>query len=144
MKVRELDKEAMFSKDNIARDTKTMRNRIITSIPLLSFAVAKKTTKPWLRFKFVMLMWPKKNKTSRAKEAKVVIVWRWPKKPFIWSLILDDRTLNAINSMNSMKSNFTPKRSGNFGREKESTNSVKNMTKFSFGSTILLKGTWTS
>ena len=46
MKVRKLDKEAMFSKDNIARDTKTMRNRIITSIPLLSFAIAKKTTKP--------------------------------------------------------------------------------------------------
>ena len=62
----------------------------------------------------------------------------------IWSLILDDRTWNAINSMDSMKSSFAPKRSMNFGREKESTNSVKNMTKFLFGSTILLKGTWTS
>ena len=46
MEVRELDKEAMFPKDNIARDTKTMRNRIITSIPLLSFTIAKQTTKP--------------------------------------------------------------------------------------------------
>ena len=62
----------------------------------------------------------------------------------IWSLILDDRTWNAINSMNNMKSNFAPKRSRNFGREKESMNSVKNITKFSFGSTILLRGTWTS
>ena len=65
----------------------------------------------------------------------------------IWSLILNNRTWNAINSMNSMnsmKSSFALKRSRNFGREKESTNSVKNMTKFSFGSTILLKGTWTS
>ena len=43
--MRELDKEAMFLKDNIARDTKTMRDRIITPIPLLSFAIAKKTTK---------------------------------------------------------------------------------------------------
>ena len=42
----------------------------------------------------------------------------------------------SINSMNSMKSSFAPKRSRNFGREKESINSVKNMTKFSFGSTI--------
>ena len=46
MEVRKLNKGAMFPKDNIARDTKTMRNRIITLIPLLIFAIAKKTTKP--------------------------------------------------------------------------------------------------
>ena len=46
MEVRELDKEAMFPKDNIVRDTKMMRDRIITPIPLLSFAIVKKTTKP--------------------------------------------------------------------------------------------------
>ena len=46
MEVRELDKEAMFPKDNIVRDTKMMRDRIITLIHLLSFAIAKKTTKP--------------------------------------------------------------------------------------------------
>ena len=46
MEVRQLDKEAMFPKNNIAEDTKTMRNKIITPIPLLSFAIAKKTTKP--------------------------------------------------------------------------------------------------
>ena len=57
---------------------------------------------------------------------------------------MDDRTRNAINSMSSMKSSFAPKRSRNFGRKKESTNSVKSMMKFSFGSTILLRGTWTS
>ena len=44
--MRELDKEAMFPKDNIAGDTKTMRDRIITLIPLLSFIIAKKITKP--------------------------------------------------------------------------------------------------
>ena len=66
------------------------------------------------------------------------------KKALIWSLILDDGTRNVVYSMNNMKSSFAPKRSRNFGREKEITNNVKNMTKFSFGSTILLKGTWTS
>ena len=40
------DKGAMFPKYNIAEDTKTMRDRIITPIPLLSFTIAKKTTKP--------------------------------------------------------------------------------------------------
>ena len=45
MEVRKLDKEAMFPKDNIAGDTKTTRDMIITPIPLLSFAIAKKTTK---------------------------------------------------------------------------------------------------
>ena len=54
---------------------------------------------------------------------------------------LDNRTWNVIDSMNSMKSNFAPKKSRNFGREKENTNNVKNMTKFSFDFTILLKGT---
>ena len=44
--MRELDKEAMFPKDNIAGNIKTMRDKIITPIPLLSFAIAKKTTKP--------------------------------------------------------------------------------------------------
>ena len=46
MEVRELDKGAMFPKNNIAGDTKTMRDRITTLIPLLSFAIAKKTKKP--------------------------------------------------------------------------------------------------
>ena len=142
--MRKFDKGAMFPKDNIARDTKMMRDRIITSIPLLSFAIAKKTTKLGPSLKFVMLMWLKKNETSRTKGAKVAIIWRCPKKALIWSLIVDNRTWNAINSMNNMKSNFAPKRSRNFGREKESMNSVKNITKFSFSSTILLRGTWTS
>ena len=54
---------------------------------------------------------------------------------------MDDNAWNAINYMNSIKSNFAPKRSRNFGIKKESTNSVKNMTKFSFDFTILLRGT---
>ena len=44
--MRKLDKRAMFPKDNIAGDIKTIRNRIITPIPLLSFTIAKKITKP--------------------------------------------------------------------------------------------------
>ena len=46
MKERKLDKRAMFPKNNIAGDTKTIRDRIITPVPLLSFTIAKKTTKP--------------------------------------------------------------------------------------------------
>ena len=44
--MRELDKEAMFPKDNIVGNTKSMRDKIITPKPFLSFAIAKKTTKP--------------------------------------------------------------------------------------------------
>ena len=54
---------------------------------------------------------------------------------------MDDSACNAINSMNNMKCVFITKWGRNFGREKESTNNVKNMMKFSFGSTILLRGT---
>ena len=46
MKVRKLDKRAMFPKDNIAGDTKKIRDGIITPVPLLSFTIAKKTRKP--------------------------------------------------------------------------------------------------
>ena len=74
MEVKELNKGVMFPKDNVARDTKMMRDKIITPIPLLSFTIAKKTTKSRLRLKFVMLMWLKKNETGRTERAKVMIV----------------------------------------------------------------------
>ena len=69
MEVRELNKGAMFPKDNILGNMKTMRDRIITPIPLLSFAIAKETTKFGLRLKFVVLMRLKKNETSRTEGA---------------------------------------------------------------------------
>ena len=74
--MKELDKGEMFPKDNIAGDIKMMRNRIITPIPLLSFAIAKKITKFRPRLKFVMLIWLKKNEIGRTEGAKLVIVWR--------------------------------------------------------------------
>ena len=74
--MRELDKRVMFLKENIVGDMKTMRDRIIPLISLLSFAIVKKTTKSRLTLKFVMLMWLKKNETGRTEGAKVVIVWR--------------------------------------------------------------------
>ena len=64
----------MFPKDNITRNTKTMRDRIITPIPFLSFTITKETTKSRSRLKFVVLMRLKKNETSRSKGAKVIIV----------------------------------------------------------------------
>ena len=66
----------VFPKDNITRNTKTMRDRIITPIPFLSFAITKETTKSRSRLKFVVLMRLKKNKTSRSKGVKVMIVKR--------------------------------------------------------------------
>ena len=57
---------------------------------------------------------------------------------------MDNSAWNAINNMNNIKSSFTLKWGRNFGREKKSMNSVKNMMNFSFDSTILLKGTWIS
>ena len=74
MKVREFNKQSVFPKDNITRNTKTMRDKIITPIPFLSFAITKKTTKSRSRLKFVVLMRLKKNETSRSKGAKVMIV----------------------------------------------------------------------
>ena len=72
--MREFNKQSVFPKDNITRNTKTIRDRIITLIPLLSFAITKETTKSRSKFKFVVLMRLKKNETSRSKGAKVMIV----------------------------------------------------------------------
>ena len=74
MKVREFNKQSVFPKDNITRNTKTMRDRIITPISFLSFTITKETTKSRSRLKFVVLMRLKKNETSRSKGAKVMIV----------------------------------------------------------------------
>ena len=109
MKVREFNKQAVFPKDNITRNMKMMRDRIITPIPLLSFAITKETTKSWSRLKFVVLMRLKKNETNISEEAKVMIVRGWPKKALIRSLVMDDNAWNVIKSINSMKSSFTPK-----------------------------------
>ena len=54
--MKELDKVTVFPKDNIVRDTKTVRDRIITPVPLSSFTITKKIAKPRLRLKSVMLM----------------------------------------------------------------------------------------
>ena len=72
--MKEFNKQSVFLKDNITRNTKTMKNRIITPIPFLSFTITKETTKSRLRLKFVVLMRLKKNETSISKGAKVMIV----------------------------------------------------------------------
>ena len=71
--MREFNKQLVFSKDNITRNTKMMRDRIITPISFLSFVITKETTKSRSNLKFVMLMKLKKNET-RSKRAKVMIV----------------------------------------------------------------------
>ena len=68
------NKGAVFPKDNILRNMKMMRDKIITPIPLLSFAIAKETTKSGSRLKFFVLMRLKKNETSRIERAQVMIV----------------------------------------------------------------------
>ena len=50
-----------------------------------------------------MLMRLKKNEIGKIEGTKVVIVWKGPKKALICSLILDDRIVNVINSMNNMR-----------------------------------------
>ena len=66
----------VFPKDNITRNTKMMRDRIITPIPFLSFAITNETTKFRSRLKFVVFMRLKKNEISRSKRSKVMIVRR--------------------------------------------------------------------
>ena len=72
--MREFNKQSVFPRDNIMRNTKLIRDRIITPIAFLSFTITKETTKSRSRLKFVVLMRLKKNETSRSKGEKVMIV----------------------------------------------------------------------
>ena len=73
--MRKFNKGAVFPKKGyILRNTKMIRDRIITPIPLLSFAIAKETTKSGSRLKVFMLMRLKKNETSRIERAQVMRV----------------------------------------------------------------------
>ena len=97
-----------------------------------------------MRSLIVVHLRQKKNEIGRIEGAQVMIIRGQPKEALMWSLIMNDSAWKAINRMNSMKRGFTPKWGRNFGREKKSMNSVKNMMKFLFCASILLKGTWTS
>ena len=78
--MREFNKQPVFPKDNITRNTKTMRDEIITPIPFLSFTITKEITKSRSRLKFIVLIRLKNNETSRSKGVKVIIVGGDPKR----------------------------------------------------------------
>ena len=102
----------------------------------------KLKTKARTRLEFVVLMRLKKDETGRAKGSEMLIVrWR-SKKVLIRSLIRNSWTWNTIDGMGSSENSFSPKGYRNFGRQEESTNSVKDVSKFSFGSSVLLGGAW--
>jgi hypothetical protein len=135
-----LSEQTMLPKDNMAGDAKAMSNRIITSIFFLSFAITKEATKARTRLEFVVFMRLKKDKTGRAKGSEMLIVrWR-SKKTLIRSLIKNCWAWNMIDGMGNSENSFSPKGYRNFGRQKENTNSVKDVSKFSFGSSVLLRG----
>jgi hypothetical protein len=84
----------------------------------------------------------KKDETGRAKGSEILIVrWR-SKKVLIRSLIINGWIWNMIDGMGSSENSFSPKGYRNFGRQDESTNSVKDVSNFSFGSSVLLGGAW--
>ena len=146
MKLRDLSEQMMLPEDNMAGDAKAMSNRIITSISFLSFVITKEVTKMRTRLEFVVFMRLKKNETGITKgitKGLEMLIVRWrSKKTLIRSLIRNGWAWNTINGMGSNENNFSPKGYKNSGRQEESTNSVKDVSKFSFGSPVLLRGVW--
>ena len=140
--MRYLSEQTMLPKDNMAGDAKAMSNRTITSISFLSFAITKETTNARARLEFVVFMRLKKDETGRTKGSKMLIVrWR-SKKALIRSPIKNGWAWNTIDGMGSSENCFSLKGYRNFGRQEESTNSVKDVSKFSFSSSVLLRGAW--
>ena len=89
-----------------------------------------------------MFMRLKKDEIGRAKGSDMLIVrWR-SKKTLIRNLIRNSWAWNTIDGMGHSENSFSPKWYRNFGRQEESMNSVKDVLKFSFCSSVLLKGAW--
>jgi hypothetical protein len=84
----------------------------------------------------------KKDEIGRAKGSEMLIVrWR-SKKTLIGSLIRNGWAWNAIDGMGNSENSFPPKGCRNFGRQHESAKIIKDVSKFSFSSSILLGGAW--
>ena len=64
----------MFSKLNMTKDTKAMRNGIIVAKPLLRYAITKETTETSTRLELCSFMKRKRDKASTTKNPKRGIV----------------------------------------------------------------------
>ena len=68
--MKKLDKGAIFPKDNIARDTKTMRDRIITPIALFEFRCSQENNKALIEAQvcYAHVAEEERNKQNRKSE----------------------------------------------------------------------------
>ena len=67
----------MFPKFHMTGDTKATRYEIIAMKTLLRDTIAKKTTQPRPRFKFVSFMGKKRDKANTNEHSKRGIVWEF-------------------------------------------------------------------
>ena len=64
----------MFPKLNMMRNTKAMRNGIITAKPLLRYTITKETIERSIRLELCSFIRRKRNKTSTTKNPKRGVV----------------------------------------------------------------------
>ena len=130
----------MFSKLNMTGDMKAMRNGIIATKTFLRCTITKETTMTSTRLELYAFMRRKRDKASTTKNPK-----RWVVKGVtiekleLW-FVMCSWWKNTINGVHSSECGLTPKVLRRRGRNKKGVDNVKNVTMFSFCTTILLKG----
>ena len=129
----------MFPKDHMTRDTKSLGERIPTTIPFMFNTIAQEATKAGTRFKFGTFMRLEKNKTGRAKDPKVGVRGTGAMQTLIRSVIMKDRCRDTIDSVSSSESRFPPKMFRTRGRLMKSASSVEKMPMFPFSTSVLLR-----
>ena len=132
----------MFPKIDMTRNANTLGDGIPTTITFLFHAMAKKATKANMGLEFGVFMWLKKYKTSTTKDFEGIVIRRSVIKTLKGRDITNDRGRKMIDNIDSSKSSFTLSTLRTRGRDKHSSNRVKNVAMLPFGTTILLRGAW--
>ena len=78
----------MFPKLNMTKDTKAMRNWIITAKPLLRYTITKETTETSTRLEIYSFMRRKRDKANITKNPKRGVVRGLTIKKLEWSSVV--------------------------------------------------------
>ena len=120
-------------------DTKAMRNEIIATQPLMRYTITKETTKTSMRLELCSFIRRKRDKASITKIPKRWVVRSLTIKKLKWWFVVYNWWRNTINGVHSSECGLTLKALRKRGRNEKGVDNIKNVTMFSFCTTICWK-----
>ena len=130
----------MFIELNMMGDIKAMSYGIIVAKSLLWYTIAKEITKTGRRMKFFSFVNRKRGKTSTTKNSKKWVVKGLTIEELEWWFVMCGWWKNTINGVNSSECYLILKALRNKGWNEKGADNIKNVTMFSFCTTIFFRG----